>query len=169
MQEEVFDILFVTEQDKKHVVHCQNCACKISPALEGFVVLEQYHLDDLIEMYDKFQLHPSIHQVKRAPQTKPPPPPQVVTQPQKQPLSQQQPTTSSNSSSLASSSSSSLSSSSSSSGTATASSIPAAQASSPLVHHQTETTTMSAAAAVHIPSHPHITNSSTIAASQANN
>ncbi|CAE1317944.1 UTX [Acanthosepion pharaonis] len=172
-EEEVFDILFVTEQDKKHVVHCQNCACKISPALEGFVVLEQYHLEDLIEMYDKFQLHPSIHQVKRAPQTKQPPTPQVVTQPppQKQPLLQQQPTTSSNSSSLASSSSlSSLSSSSSSSSsTTTASSIPAAQASSPLVHHQTETTTMSAAAAVHIPSHPHISNSSTIAASQANN
>ncbi|XP_069104223.1 lysine-specific demethylase 6A-like isoform X1 [Argopecten irradians] len=54
---EVFDILFVTEQDKKFVVHCQDCARRISSVLDGFVVLAQYKLDELCDIYDKFQHH----------------------------------------------------------------------------------------------------------------
>jgi len=55
-QAEVFSILFVLEQDKKHIVHCLNCARKISPTLDKFVVLNQYRLDELMEVYDSFQL-----------------------------------------------------------------------------------------------------------------
>ena len=55
-QVEVFSILFVLEQDKKHIVHCLNCARKVSPALDKFVVLNQYKLDELVEVYDSFQL-----------------------------------------------------------------------------------------------------------------
>jgi hypothetical protein len=56
LQAEVFSILFVLEQDKKHIVHCLNCACKISPTLENFVILNQYKLEELMEIYDNFQL-----------------------------------------------------------------------------------------------------------------
>jgi lysine-specific demethylase 6A len=53
---EVFCILFVMEQDKKHIVYCLNCARKISPTLENVVVLNQYTLEELMEIYDNFQL-----------------------------------------------------------------------------------------------------------------
>lgn len=56
---EVFNILFVKEQDKKHVVHCQDCARKASHRLEGFIMLEEYKMEELIEIYDNFCLHPS--------------------------------------------------------------------------------------------------------------
>jgi len=55
-QVEVFNILFVLEQDRKHIVHCLNCARKISATLDKFVVLNQYKLDELMEVYDSFQL-----------------------------------------------------------------------------------------------------------------
>ena len=55
-QVEVFNILFVLEQDKKHIVHCLNCARKVNPALDKFAVLNQYKIDELIEVYDNFQL-----------------------------------------------------------------------------------------------------------------
>ncbi|XP_025891986.1 lysine-specific demethylase 6A isoform X8 [Nothoprocta perdicaria] len=45
---EVFDLLFVTSESnsrKTYVVHCQDCARKISTNLENFVVLEQYKMD----------------------------------------------------------------------------------------------------------------------------
>jgi histone demethylase len=54
---EVFDILFVKELDRKHVVHCVNCARRVNPTLSGFVVLEEYALDDLKSVYDNFVLH----------------------------------------------------------------------------------------------------------------
>ena len=54
---EVFNILFVKEMDKKHVVHCLNCARKISQTLNSFVVLEEYSKDELMEAYDNFTLH----------------------------------------------------------------------------------------------------------------
>ncbi|XP_067669128.1 lysine-specific demethylase 6A-like isoform X2 [Haliotis asinina] len=54
---EVFNILFVTEQDRKFIVHCQDCVYKTSPTLEGIVVLNQFLIEDLTEIYDKFQLH----------------------------------------------------------------------------------------------------------------
>ena len=56
LQVEVFNILFVKEQDQKFVVHCQDCARKIHPKLDGFVILNQYHIHDLIYTYDNFQL-----------------------------------------------------------------------------------------------------------------
>ncbi|KAL4220760.1 Lysine-specific demethylase 6A [Mactra antiquata] len=56
---EVFNILFVKEQDNKFVVHCQDCAKKIHHSLEGFVVLNQYRLEDLVNIYDNFSLRTS--------------------------------------------------------------------------------------------------------------
>uniref|UniRef100_A0A8B9FBE7 [histone H3]-trimethyl-L-lysine(27) demethylase n=1 Tax=Amazona collaria TaxID=241587 RepID=A0A8B9FBE7_9PSIT len=57
---EVFDLLFVTSESnsrKTYVVHCQDCARKISTNLENFVVLEQYKMEDLMQVYDQFTLH----------------------------------------------------------------------------------------------------------------
>jgi len=51
-------MLFVKEVDKKHVVHCLDCARKTSPTLEEFVILEEYTMDELMEVYDNFTLHP---------------------------------------------------------------------------------------------------------------
>lgn len=42
--------------DKKNVVHCLNCARKISDSLHNFVILEQYSKEELFEIYDKFVL-----------------------------------------------------------------------------------------------------------------
>ncbi|RWS28045.1 lysine-specific demethylase 6A-like isoform X1 [Leptotrombidium deliense] len=54
---EVFNILFVKELEKKHVVHCLNCARKLGENLEDFVVLEEYAKDELMDIYDSFTLH----------------------------------------------------------------------------------------------------------------
>ncbi|KAL6424316.1 hypothetical protein ACFW04_009846 [Cataglyphis niger] len=54
---EVFNILFIREQEKRHVVHCMDCARKQSPSLEGFVCLEEYRMRDLMDVYDGFTLH----------------------------------------------------------------------------------------------------------------
>ena len=51
---EVFNILYTTEKDKKYEVHCQDCACKASSNLDGFVVLEQYKIEELMKIYDEF-------------------------------------------------------------------------------------------------------------------
>ncbi|XP_063702646.1 histone demethylase UTY isoform X2 [Culicoides brevitarsis] len=59
---EVFNILFIREQEKRHVVHCMGCARKQQPTLQGFVCLEEYKLSELVQVYDAFVLH------------KPPPP-----------------------------------------------------------------------------------------------
>lgn len=53
---EVFNVLFVRELDKKHVVHCVDCARKISPDLDEFVILEEYKIEELMEVYDNFRL-----------------------------------------------------------------------------------------------------------------
>ena len=60
LQVEVFNFLFVTEQDKKHVVHCLDCARKISPTLNNLVVLNQYKMAELMEVYDSFQLGSTV-------------------------------------------------------------------------------------------------------------
>ena len=57
-EEEVFNVLFIKEQEKKHVVHCLHCSRRHSPNLEGFICLEEYKLDDLMDVYDSFILHP---------------------------------------------------------------------------------------------------------------
>jgi histone demethylase len=54
---EVFDILFVTEIDRKHVVRCLDCALQNDKQLENVVVLYQFTLDDLRTIYDQFQLY----------------------------------------------------------------------------------------------------------------
>ncbi|XP_061735656.1 histone demethylase UTY isoform X2 [Nerophis ophidion] len=56
---EVYDLLFVTSESnskKTYVVHCQDCARRGSPDLDNFVVLEQYKIDDLMQVYDHFTL-----------------------------------------------------------------------------------------------------------------
>ncbi|XP_062455565.1 lysine-specific demethylase 6A isoform X7 [Rhea pennata] len=60
---EVFDLLFVTSESnsrKTYIVHCQDCARKISTNLENFVVLEQYKMEDLMQVYDQFTLAPPL-------------------------------------------------------------------------------------------------------------
>ena len=54
---EVFNILFVSEQEKKHVVHCQDCARRRNHLLDNFVILHQYTLDELKTIYDQFLLY----------------------------------------------------------------------------------------------------------------
>lgn len=58
-QVEVFNILFIREQEKRHVVHCMGCARKQAPSLQGFVCLEEYRLVELTQVYDAFLLHKS--------------------------------------------------------------------------------------------------------------
>uniref|UniRef100_A0AAR2LN45 [histone H3]-trimethyl-L-lysine(27) demethylase n=1 Tax=Pygocentrus nattereri TaxID=42514 RepID=A0AAR2LN45_PYGNA len=61
---EVFNLLFVTSESysrKTFVVHCQDCARKGSSDLDGFVVLEQYRMEDLMQVYDQFSLAPPLH------------------------------------------------------------------------------------------------------------
>ncbi|XP_049729467.1 lysine-specific demethylase 6A-like isoform X2 [Elephas maximus indicus] len=60
---EVFDLLFVTSESnsqKTYIIHCQDCARKTSGNLEKFVVLEQYKMDDLMQVYDQFTLASSL-------------------------------------------------------------------------------------------------------------
>uniref|UniRef100_A0A4W3IFH5 [histone H3]-trimethyl-L-lysine(27) demethylase n=1 Tax=Callorhinchus milii TaxID=7868 RepID=A0A4W3IFH5_CALMI len=60
---EVFDLLFVTNESnsrKTYVVHCQDCARKGSGNLDNFVVLEQYKMEDLMQIYDQFTLAPPL-------------------------------------------------------------------------------------------------------------
>ena len=54
---EVYNILFVTEIDRKHVVRCLDCALQHDKQLENVVVLYQYTTDDLKTTYDQFQLY----------------------------------------------------------------------------------------------------------------
>ncbi|KAH8410657.1 hypothetical protein KR009_011097, partial [Drosophila setifemur] len=54
---EVFNVLFIKEQEKRHVVHCLSCALKLSPSLHGIVCLEEYRLSELQRVYDSFTLH----------------------------------------------------------------------------------------------------------------
>ncbi|KAM8750136.1 lysine-specific demethylase 6A-like isoform 1-T1 [Rhynchonycteris naso] len=60
---EVFNLLFVTNESnsqKTYIVHCQDCARKTSGNLDNFVVLEQYKMEDLLQIYDQFTLAPSL-------------------------------------------------------------------------------------------------------------
>ena len=55
-EEEVFNLLFVVEVDRKFVVLCFNCAKRTSPKLDQVVVLNQYKMAALCDLYDHFQL-----------------------------------------------------------------------------------------------------------------
>lgn len=71
---EVFNVLFVKEQERRHVVHCIDCARRQAPRLESFVVLEEYHLNDLCQVYDNFVQHAVQGQSTPGQATTPPPP-----------------------------------------------------------------------------------------------
>ncbi|XP_051986357.1 lysine (K)-specific demethylase 6A, like isoform X2 [Xyrauchen texanus] len=61
---EVFNLLFVTSDSysrKSCAVHCQDCARKSSGDLDGFVVLEQFKMEDLMHIYEQFSLAPAHH------------------------------------------------------------------------------------------------------------
>ncbi|XP_027866035.1 lysine-specific demethylase 6A-like isoform X2 [Xiphophorus couchianus] len=61
---EVFNLLFVRREPlskKQCLVHCQDCARKGSAALDDFMVLEQYRMEDLMQVYDQFTLAPPLH------------------------------------------------------------------------------------------------------------
>lgn len=83
---EVFNILFIREQEKRHVVHCMGCARKQAPTLQGFVCLEEYKMAELMQIYDAFSLHT------------PPPLPLPAPSQSPQQQTQQQPSSSSSSS-----------------------------------------------------------------------
>uniref|UniRef100_A0A4W4EV49 [histone H3]-trimethyl-L-lysine(27) demethylase n=1 Tax=Electrophorus electricus TaxID=8005 RepID=A0A4W4EV49_ELEEL len=56
---EVFNLLFVTSESnsrKTYVVQCYDCARRVSPDLHSFVVLQQFKMEDLMQVYDQFTL-----------------------------------------------------------------------------------------------------------------
>lgn len=59
-EEEVFNIFFVKENEKKHVVHCLRCAQAYSKDLSGWVCLEEYDIEELKGIYDNFVLGDTI-------------------------------------------------------------------------------------------------------------
>lgn len=63
-QVEVFNVLFVKEIDKKHMVHCIECALKLNKTLKNVVVLEEFTHEELQQVYDKFVLKKVIGQSK---------------------------------------------------------------------------------------------------------
>ncbi|XP_073957966.1 utx histone demethylase isoform X1 [Choristoneura fumiferana] len=76
-EQEVWHALLVREHERRHVVHCLACARKAEPSLQGFLCLEEHHLDELLQVYDAFTLHrpaPS-HAQPALPAPAPPPVP----------------------------------------------------------------------------------------------
>jgi histone demethylase len=55
-EEEVFNLFFVKENEKKHVVHCLRCARQLNKDLTGWICLEEYDIEDLCTVYDNFVL-----------------------------------------------------------------------------------------------------------------
>ncbi len=58
-EEEVFNLLFVKEAEKRHVVHCLRCIRKLDLDWKTVVCLEEYMLDDLLKVYDSFTFESS--------------------------------------------------------------------------------------------------------------
>ncbi|XP_045491735.1 lysine-specific demethylase 6A isoform X2 [Colias croceus] len=74
-EREVWHALLVREHEKRHVVHCLACARRASPTLQGFLCLEEHHMEELAQVYDAFTLHRPAPQHAPAPQLAPAPPP----------------------------------------------------------------------------------------------
>lgn len=58
---EVFNILFVTSESggkNTYLVHCETCARAASISASSVVILEQYRVEELMQMYDSFHLTP---------------------------------------------------------------------------------------------------------------
>ncbi|XP_075715373.1 lysine-specific demethylase 6B isoform X2 [Rhinoderma darwinii] len=58
---EVFNILFVTSEiggKNTYLVHCETCARAASCSTNNVVILEQYKMEELMQMYDSFHLTP---------------------------------------------------------------------------------------------------------------
>ncbi|XP_076857588.1 lysine-specific demethylase 6A-like isoform X2 [Brachyhypopomus gauderio] len=56
---EVYNLLFVTSESSSgqtYVVQCHDCARRVSPNLDAFVVLQQFKMEDLMQVYDHFTL-----------------------------------------------------------------------------------------------------------------
>ncbi|XP_018421336.1 PREDICTED: lysine-specific demethylase 6B isoform X2 [Nanorana parkeri] len=58
---EVFNILFVTSESggkNTYLVHCESCARQVNNNMSSVVILEQYKMEELMQMYDNFHLTP---------------------------------------------------------------------------------------------------------------
>ncbi|XP_053574285.1 lysine-specific demethylase 6B isoform X2 [Bombina bombina] len=58
---EVFNILFVTSESggkNTYLVHCESCARTASNGTNNVVILEQYKMEELMHLYDNFNLAP---------------------------------------------------------------------------------------------------------------
>jgi len=55
--EEVFNNLFIKENEKKYVVHCLRCSLEMDPNLKNFICLEEYKEEELLQTYDDFILY----------------------------------------------------------------------------------------------------------------
>lgn len=56
LQVEVFNVLFtVAGHERKYFVHCMDCALSISPGLSKVIVLQQYEMTDLEDVYNSLQ------------------------------------------------------------------------------------------------------------------
>jgi len=53
-EEEVFNLFFVKEHEKKHVVHCLRCARHLNKDLTGWICLEEYDIEVLCTIFDNF-------------------------------------------------------------------------------------------------------------------
>jgi hypothetical protein len=59
LQIEVFNILFIKEKEKdsaEYVVRCYDCARKIDRDLKAILVLHQYKVKELMDIYDRCRL-----------------------------------------------------------------------------------------------------------------
>ncbi|XP_049875020.1 lysine-specific demethylase 6A isoform X1 [Pectinophora gossypiella] len=73
-EREVWHALLVREHERRHVVHCLACARRASPTLQGFLCLEEHHMDELAQVYDAFTLHRPAPPLAAAALPAPPPP-----------------------------------------------------------------------------------------------
>jgi len=55
-EEEVFNIFFVKEAEKKHVVHCLRCARQLNKVLTGWICLVEYDIEHLCTIFDQFTM-----------------------------------------------------------------------------------------------------------------